>query len=267
MPDVSPAIPRSRPLFPRRYLGLVFYKAYAELRAESSRTYVGYLWWILEPMISMAVYYFVFQFVLRRGTEDFAMFLIVGLVPWRWFATGVLHGANSILGSRSLMQQVYLPKVVLPLVSLLTDTFKFAVVFVLLVAFVLAMGYPVGTPYLALPLVILVQGVFVGALTLLAAAVTPFLPDVRLILESLLRLWFFVSGIFHPLEGLSPETQLYLRLNPMTPIIESYRDVLLDGRWPQWDWLLGIGAVSLVLFVIGERLIRRFDFVYPKLSR
>ena len=251
----------------RRYLGLILYKTYAELRAESSRTYLGFVWWVAEPLLSMAVYYFVFKFILNYGTENYAIFLIVALIPWRWFSAGIMHGAQAILGARSLMQQVYLPKVVLPIVSLLSDTFKFAVILLVLVPFLALVGFPPGRAYLALPIVIFTQGVFTAGLTLLCAATTPFLPDMRMVLDSLLRLWFFVSGIFHPVDGLSEHAQFFLRLNPMTNIIEAYRDVLLEGQWPDLSRLGTTVLVSVLLMVIGERLIRRLDFQYPKISR
>jgi len=249
-----------------RYRDLVLYKTYAELRTESERTYVGFLWWIVEPVLSMFVYYLVFQVIMQRRTEDYVAFLFVGLVPWRWLATSVTHGASSILSERSLMQQVYLSKLVFPTVSLLTDTFKFLVVFVLVLAFVVISGFGVGPQYLALPLVLVVQLFLITGLTTLAAAVTPFLPDIRIVLSNLIRLWFFLSGVFWDVKSFSAEMQHYLRLNPMTVVIESYRDILLYDSWPAVGKLLMIGALGLLGCAAATVVVRRFDFVYPKLQ-
>lgn len=249
-----------------RYRDLVLYMTYAELRTESERTYIGFLWWIVEPVISMFVYYLVFQVIMQRGTENFVAFLFVGLVPWRWLATSVTHGANSILSERSLMQQVYLSKLVFPIVSLLTDTLKFLVVFVLVLLFVGFSGFGIGSPYAALPFVFVVQFLIIAGLTILFAALTPFLPDLRVVLANLIRLWFFLSGIFWDVKSFSPEMQRYLRLNPMTVVIESYRDILLHGRWPALGALSLIALAASAVCLAGILCVRRWDFVYPKLQ-
>lgn len=250
----------------KRHVALVFYKTYADLRAEAERTYVGFLWWIIEPLASMTVYYLVFSVILERGGPDFVSFLLAGVVPWRFFQTTILHGANSILSSRGLMQQVFLPKAILPSVTVLVDTFKFFVIFVLLIIYMIITGHPVNSAYLALPLLIGLQFLLVSGLTMLAACATPFLPDLRLALENLLRLLFFMSGVFFDLTRFSEEAQVYLRLNPMAVMLESYRAVLLHGEWPNLAPLGAFFPISLLLLALGFHLIHRLEYVFPKLQ-
>jgi lipopolysaccharide transport system permease protein len=250
----------------RRNVALLFYKAYADLRAEAERTYVGFLWWVVEPVASMIVYYVVFSVILERGGPDYVSFLLAGVVPWRFFQTTILHGANSILSSRGLMQQVFLPKAILPSVDVLVDTFKFLVVFVLLALYMIVTAHPVTLAYFALPILIIVQFSLVAGLTLLAACVTPFIPDLRLVLQNLLRLLFFMSGVFYDLDRFSDQTQTYLRLNPMAVMLESYRTVLIDGQWPRFSPLASILAISLATVAAGFYLIHRLEYVFPKLQ-
>lgn len=268
MTDATPVsarerVPRRRPL--ARYLSLIAYKTYADLRTESERTYAGFVWWIVEPVLSMAVYYLVFGVIMKRGTPDYVQFLFVGLVPWRWLHTTVMHGSNSILAERSLMQQVYLSKLVFPSVSVLTDTFKFLVVFLLVLGFVWISGFPPNAAYLALPMVLVVQFLLVSALAILFASVGPLVPDIRIVLDNVVRLWFFLSGVFYDLDRFSPEAQYYLRMNPMAVLLESYRDILLHGRWPDFVRLGWFSLLSLVILAIGIGIVRRYEYVYPKL--
>lgn len=249
-----------------RYFRISFYLAYRELRAESERTYVGFLWWIFEPLASLLVYYVVFEFVLIRGIDNYVTFLFVGLVPWRWLQMSVMHGASSILGARGLMRQVYLPKSIFPLVTLLTDAFKFSVVFVLVVVFVLAMGFPVTTAYLWLPVLLGVQALLIVGVTFLVAGIAPFFPDLRILLDNVVRLWFFLSGIFFEVSAFSEQVQGWFRLNPMVPILEGYRRVLMYGQAPSVFYLAVISVVSLVLAALGLGLIHRNDYRYPKLA-
>ena len=118
-----------------RYRDLILYKTLADLRAEAARTYIGFLWWVLDPLIFMAIFYVVFGLLLRRSTPDFVPFLLIGLVSWRWFQNTITHSATSILGGRSLMQQVYVPKIIFPLVIILTDLVKFGLVLMLLLIY------------------------------------------------------------------------------------------------------------------------------------
>ncbi|MCH1550707.1 MAG: hypothetical protein L7T19_06050, partial [Pseudomonadales bacterium] len=80
----------------QRIWGLITFKVYAELKAESNRTYAGYLWWVFEPLLFMAVYYFVFGVLFGRNTEDFVPFLLVGVTIWHWIQSSISHSASAI---------------------------------------------------------------------------------------------------------------------------------------------------------------------------
>ena len=248
-----------------RYLTLVLHRAYAELRSESERTYIGFFWWVIEPIVFMAVLYLVFKVIMQRGTPDFVQFLFIGLVAWRWLETCLVSGANSIISARGLMQQVYLSKLVFPLVVVLTNTAKFAIVFLLLVGFLVATGFRIGLSYLALPAVFATQLMLILAVTVVFAGLTPFLPDLVIVLRNVARLWFFLSGIFWDIKDFSHRLQDALRFNPMVPVLEAYRDILLHDTWPDFGPLAIIAAASLPVCLAGVWIIRRFDYVYPKL--
>jgi lipopolysaccharide transport system permease protein len=250
----------------KRYVVLALYETFADLRAESRRTYVGYLWWIIDPIASMFVYYLIFEVIFDRGIENFAVFLFVGLIPWRWLQTSLIGGANSILHARGVMLQVYLPKAIFPSVTFLTNTAKFLSIFVLLVVLLAVLGFPVGAPHLALPALLAVHGLFIAGCTLVASALTPFFPDLRMVLENLVRLWFFLSGIFYSVSDLSPRLEGWFRLNPMATVIESYREVVMYGRWPDLPALAAVAVVAVCLNLVGLGILGRFDYVYPRLS-
>ncbi len=249
-----------------RYWALVVYKTYADLRAEAARTYIGVMWWVLDPIASMFVYYIVFGFLFDRGGVDYVQFLFVGIVSWRWFNTSLMKGSNCLINTRSLMRQVYIPKTVFPIVALLVDTFKFLIVLVILVIFLMVTGAPVTAAYFALPLVIVIQGLFIAGVTLPVSALTPFFPDIRMVVDNLVRLWFFMSGIFYDIGEFSESTQRLFRLNPMAVIIQWYRDIMLRGTLPDLGSLATVLVVSVVLTSFGWWLIRRFDFDYPKIA-
>lgn len=250
----------------RHYRQLVRFKVATELRAEAERTYVGFLWWIVDPIVSMAVYYLVFAVLFHRGGPDFVPFLFTGLLCFRWLNTAVCHGARSILQETGLMQQVYLPKVLFPIVSVLVDTTKFLCAFALLVGYLAISGHPATLAWAALPAVLVVEFLLILGIACVLSAATPFLPDLEVILGHLFRMLFFVSGVFYAIDSIPEKYRFAMRLNPMASLIEAYRAILLHGAWPRFQALAWIAGLALVLLLGGWGVIRRFDRQYPKFS-
>ncbi|MGH8499290.1 MAG: ABC transporter permease, partial [Methylococcales bacterium] len=158
---------------------LIFYKAYSDIKAESARSYLGLLWWIIEPILYLSAFYILFVFVLKRGGRDFVPFFLCGAIVWKWFASGLNGGSQSITVNRGLLQQVYVPKFIFPVIAVLGSTARFLPVFLILVVFLLVYGMPVHTGWLVLPVVALTQFCLILALALLVGAITPFLPDLK----------------------------------------------------------------------------------------
>ena len=99
------------------YLEFIWYRSLAQLRSESSRAYLGYLWWVLEPLLYLAVFYVVFALVLNRGDENYVQVLLTGLVVWKWFDSSVRSSMDVIHQNAGLIDKVYLPKIVFPTVN------------------------------------------------------------------------------------------------------------------------------------------------------
>ncbi|MCP4696489.1 MAG: ABC transporter permease [Gammaproteobacteria bacterium] len=248
------------------YLEVVVYKTYADLRAETERTYLGFLWWIFEPIMYMAVFYVVFGLALNRGTEGFVPFLLIGLTVWQWMKSCFSHGSESILNNRALMQHVHLPKIIFPTVAIMTNTVKFVFIFLLLLIYLWFSGYTIGLPYLALPFLLLLELTFTVAITYIMAAAVPFFPDIRFIIENFLQAVFFMSGVFFTVSAIPAQYRDYFYLNPMAVLIEAYRDILMHNQWPDWKLLAIIAAGSLLGAVLGVYLIARFEYAYPKIT-
>lgn len=271
---VTPAVTRDRTRraitvarHRQRWTQVVLYKAFAELRADAEKYYIGYLWWMVEPIIEMAIWYLVVAQLLQRHTEDFVAFLLCGLVPWRWFSVTVLSGSASIAGNHSLAMQVFVPKLVFPLVTIAVNTAKFLIVLVVLALFLNLYGMGSSWSYLAIPPLIVVQLLMISAVTMLSAAVVPFLPSLRVLLDAGMRIGFALSGIFFSVAAQPAARQRWLDLNPMTHILDAWRDVLMYHRAPDWRLLGLIAAVSLPSVLAGRALIRRYEYLYPKLTR
>jgi lipopolysaccharide transport system permease protein len=250
----------------RREAALVGYKAYAGLRTEIERTRLGALWWVLEPVVSMTVYYVVFSVILKRGGPDYVSFLFVGIIPWRWFQATVQKASKSLIAGKRLMLQVDVPKRVFPSVAFLEEAFKTLIVFVLLLIFLAVIGEEFGRAYIYLPFVIAAEALLIAALAYFFASITPFAPDIALALANVLRLLFFLSGIFYNIARFPPSAQNLFRLNPMAVILESLRAIMLNNQTPDLARLTIIGACSAALLALSLFLLSRWSHEYPKLK-
>ena len=247
-------------------IDLIVHKSIADIRAEASRAYLGFLWWFLEPVMYMMVFYLVFQSGLRSGGEGFIPFLLSGLVVWKWFVSAVQGGSAALARNAVVIQHIYLPKYIFPCVVILSNTYKFIVILPIFLFFlIVAFHAQPGIAWLLIPLMILVQLLFIMAVTILVAAIIPFAQDLRMLLDNIIVMLFFMSGIFYDITTMSGVTRDLLMLNPMAIIITDYRLILLHGEMPQWQGLLYVILLSLILLALALFVINKFDRIYPKI--
>lgn len=249
----------------RHIKDLLVYKIRADLRVDARGYYLGYIWWILEPIFEMAVFYVVFSYVLQRGGEHYIQFLLIGLLAWKWFSTTITRCMASITQGKGLMQQVVIPKLFFPLVEIGTNTFKAAVSMILLGVFLAATGFQLSPVHGLLPVMLLAQLIFISAVGFLFAAITPYLPDFRFLVTLSMRGIFFLSAIFYSPERFPEPARPLFMLNPMAAFIDAYREIVLYQRVPAY--FLQIAAwtlISLLVIVLMVRFVGRRETKYPR---
>lgn len=248
-----------------RNLEFVWYRSLAEIRADISRSFLGLMWWVVEPLIYMGIFYLVFGFVFNQRGEGYISFLLCGLVIWKWFDSTVRSSSMSVVQNMAIIYQVYLPKIVFPAVAALITAARFFLVFVLLITFLLIDGAYFSSAWITdLPILIVIQIVLMFGFSLIFAAIIPLVPDVKFLLDNGMSLLFFVSGIFFRIDSVPQSVRYFFDLNPIAILIQNYRLVLLDGRNIDWGDLLPVIVVSVALLLLGVVLIRYFDRSYAK---
>jgi len=251
-------------IFKPEYAELVIVKVFMNLKSEASRTYLSFLWWILEPVMTMSVFYVVFGVLLNRRTDDFTAFLLVGLVIWQWFANTISHGMSAIHQNSRIILSVDIPKEIFPAIEILMDIVKFSLVLILLIGFLWLSGFPLNPQYLALPALLATQFMLICSITLVIAAIVPFFPDVKFLVTVLLQLTFFLSGVFYDPSSIPVEYQPYFFMNPMALLIDSYRLVLLEAQPPDWSRVAIVAIVSFVGVLLSLGLLRKLHYAYPR---
>lgn len=230
---------------------LLLYLVKSGLKAEHRDSYLGYFWWLLDPLLNVVVYYFLVSVILGRGGENFAVYLVIGLVVWRWISTTVNTSSKSILKYTSIINQVYLPKSIFPLSFTFTQLFNFGFGIVVIGIFLMIFGIMPGWQVVLLPVIILVQLIFLIAISLILAYVTVFIRDMDHLLTHVTRVLFYSSPIIWEGGRLPDEYSWIVDINPVAIIITSYRDVLMFNSLPNLTSLLIIGVVSLIVSVLA----------------
>jgi lipopolysaccharide transport system permease protein len=242
------------------YRDLLVYRVLLGAKNENRQLSMGVLWWVLEPALQMAVLYFVFGVLLLRGGPDFAGFLLVGFVFWRWIDSSVKKASQSLVSAKAIITQVKLPAWIFPISDVLSASLRFLVVLALLIVFAVLYSGQFGAAYLALPLVLALNLAFIFALGTGLAMLPPFFPDSRKIIENIFTLLFFASGIFYDISAIESELTRFLYLHPIAGFLTMYRGIMLEGTTPDSAILASaciatvvIALAALVLYRAGQR--------------
>ncbi|SDZ78840.1 ABC transporter permease [Microbulbifer marinus] len=251
----------------RKYLDLIWLRGIGALKADTKQSYLGMLWWILEPLLMAALFYLAFASGVRGGGQSgssFVYFLLTGLFPFKWTASALTASSNSLINSKGILGQTYLPKWIFPSVANLTALIRFAFVFPLMLLLVIMGGYEPTSDWLSIVNVILCQILFNLSISFFLAATVPLIPDLTHVVPLIVMAMMFTSGIFFDISERPEEIQAILRLNPFVTILEGYRDVLLHGRTANLSALVYPFIASISAFAAGIALLIRFDRYYPR---
>jgi len=220
---------------------------------------LGFVWSLLNPLSMMVILTLVFSFLLKSGIQDFSVFLLSALLPWRFFSIGTMQATGSISGNPSLVKKIYLPRQILVLANNLASFFSFLMEFVVLLPIMMALGMKLTPALLILPALMISEFLIVLGTSLALAALNVFYRDFYQIWEITLQLGFFLSPIFYEAKIIPERYLLYYSLNPVTRIIESTRKVLLYGVFPSaFDVAIPLLAAFVVL-AIGYATFRRLE--------
>jgi len=250
----------------KQYLAIILFKTKAELKAERQRTYLGFIWWILEPLMFLTIFYVVFFHIRQIKTENFVQFLLVGLIMWQWFQSSVLQSSSVIIYQINLLRQVKISAWVFPIIKVTANTVKFLIVFTLLIIFLWVTGFTPNLNYLYMLEIILIVFLLINGIVLCLASIVPFVPDISVIIQNLMLGLFFVTGIFFPIDMVPEPIRSYLSINPMMRVIENTREVLLHSQPPDQGDMLYVFSIAMLFIFVGLSLFKKFQNQYAKLS-
>lgn len=254
----------------RKYYNYEVRSAKSQLKAEVAGSYLNWIWWILTPLFEMVIYYVVFGYIFKSKEENFIAFIFVGLTMWGFFNKTVKQSVNLIKRNRPIVKKIYVPKHVLLMTNIMVNGFKMMISWVLLVIMLVAIRVDLTWYVLAAIPIMFVLLIFTFGVSINMMHYGVVVEDLSNVMDLILRLWFYLSGIFYSLESKLGEShpevaEIMINWNPMAMLLNDMRNALLYGQGPNWIGLLFWGIVGLVLTVIGIKKIYKYENEYVKL--
>ena len=228
-----------------------------DMKLLYKRSALGIAWTLINPLLQLAVFSFVFRSVIPINIPKFSSFAFSGLLIWTWSQTALFQATGLITSNKALIRQPNFPTAILPVVTTMTGLIHFLLALPVLIIFLAVDGVRPNSVLFVLPLLMVIQFVLTVGLAYPLAAMNVTFRDTQHTLGVLLQMLFYLTPIFYDLNSVPKEFQPLYQLNPMVPLIEAYRAILLKGTQPDWQALLIVSLVVAVILPIGLAIFRR----------
>jgi ABC-type polysaccharide/polyol phosphate export systems, permease component len=243
------------------YRELLYFLMWRDVKVRYKQTALGVVWVVLQPLLMMLVFTFLFGRVagIKSDGLPYSLFAYTGLLMWTFFSSAVNAAGNSLVNSAALITKVYFPRMLVPAAAVGATLVDFAVAFIPLAIMMVFWKVRFTSNLLLLPIFIIIVVVLALGVGMWMAALNVKYRDIRLALPFLLQLWFFASPIIYPLSLFEGKVRWLLGLNPMAGIIEGFR-VSLYGHKPfDWSTIAFAGVVAIIFLVYATYNFRRAE--------
>ena len=248
-----------------RYRELLLQMTRRDLLLRYKQTAMGAGWAVFMPLLNTAIFSIVFTRIAPvRTPVPYAVFAYCGLLAWNFFASSLRFSLSSLTGNLNLVTKVYFPREIFPFSSVIVCLIDTLVGSVVLVALMIYYHVPVGAPLLFLPAVVLVHATFTTGVTLALAMANLFYRDVKYLFEVVINVWMFLTSVLYPITLVGGRWSRVMALNPMTAIIDAYRDTVLLNRMPDPGMFGTAAAISFAVAASAWILFHRAEFRFAE---
>ena len=230
-----------------------------EIRGKYKNSFLGVLWSFLNPLLQIAVYAIVFPLILRNTQENYVVFLCCGLIPWTFFSTSISRSAFTLVENGNILKKVYFPREILPISVVTSETVNFLISTIIIIGFVIFGGLGITKNILFYPIVLIVQYLLILAISFVVSSISVYVRDLQHLIGVALQLLFYAAPIVYSPETIPAEFKWILDINPMTYVINGYRDIFYNQVAPDVSALMILMGISLVLCAIGYMIFNKLQ--------
>jgi homopolymeric O-antigen transport system permease protein len=246
------------------YRELLFRITYRDILIRYKQAVMGFAWALFVPLVNTVVFSVIFMKVAKIDVGmPYPLFAFCGVLAWNLFATSTKTASTSLTSNLTLVTKVYFPREIFPISGVIVSVFDLALPVVVLFGMMFWYHVPPSWTWLLAPVVLFVEILFILGVALILAMSNLFYRDVKYIFDALMTAGMFVTSVLYPPEAVGGKLGLAMRLNPMTPIIDAYRDVLFRGHLPGPDFAYAT-VLSLVIFAGAWVTFHRAEFRFAE---
>lgn len=230
-----------------------------EIKVRYKNSFLGYLWSIAHPLALAFVFFIAFKVVMRIQMEDYVLFLITGLFPWQWFTNSVSASPMLFIGNASIIKKINFPRNIIPFSTVLQDMIHFILAIIVIVIFLFIYHkIPSFSWIYGIPILLGIQFLMTYGISLMISSLNLFFRDMERLTNLFLTLLFYFTPVIYA-ETMIPERyKSMINLNPLAPLIISWRNLFLDGRLEVSYLMISLGY-AIIIFGLGH-------IIYKKLS-
>ena len=222
-----------------------------EVRGKYKNSFLGVIWSFLNPLLQIAVYAIVFPLILRNQQENYVIFLCCGLIPWTFFATSINRAAFSFIENGNILKKVYFPREIIPISVVTSEAINFLISTIIIIGFVIFGGLGITKFVLLYPVVLIIQYFVVLAIAFFVASICVYLRDLQHFIGVALQLLFYAAPVVYAPNTIPERFQWILKFNPMTYIINAYRDIFYNKTMIDIKPLMIVFALSIIACILG----------------
>ncbi len=230
-----------------------------EIRGKYKGSFLGVLWSFVNPLLMTLVYAIVFPFLLKNTQENYVTFLVIGILPWNWFTTVIAQGTTVIMANAGIIKKVYFPREILPISVVTSGMINYLISCIIIVIFVLFSGIGLSFNIIYLPIIVIIQYVLMLGIIFITGAINVYIRDAEYIINFFVTMLFYATPVLYSSDLFPAKIAWLFKLNPMTTIIDSYRNIFFYKTMPNMQALLIVGLVSIILLVIGKMIFNKLQ--------
>lgn len=241
----------------KKYSHLIVYLAKNEVSLRYRKSYLGMLWSLLNPLLTMLVLTMVFSTIFKNQIENFPIYLMCGRLIYEYNAESTKAAMNAVISNSSLIKKIYIPKYVFPLSSSIAALVNMSFSLLALILVMLVTNVEPKWTMLLFWLPMVYVFMFSTGLGLILASINVFFRDTKHLYSVFLTLWVYLTPIFYPFEAVSEPVQKIIRFNPLYHYIRMMRDLILNGTLPSLYQnalciALGVGTIAVGMIVFKK---------------
>jgi ABC-2 type transport system permease protein len=240
-----------------QYRDLVRTLVARELKVRYRRSAIGFLWTMLQPLLTMLVMQLVFSSIFRSQLLNYPVYALAGILFWNFFSQSIVASMNSLRGNAQLLQKLPVPKAVFPIATVISGVVNLLFALVPLFVLLLVTGHPLTPSLLFLPVSILIAALFTLGAGLLLSPLAVFFSDVVELIGVMLTLLMYLTPVIYPQEIVPQHMRWVIRFNPIRSILEVFRDPIYNSKIPPLSHLSVSIAIAVLAFALGAWLFRR----------